>query len=484
MRNSRRKVFPVNAGAARGTTRQDLALAAAVSLSLVAGIAAAQAPAAEGSRAGSALPEAALVKAREAEKHLKADAPNEAIAILRELDKAHPNTAAISLRLAQIHDTLGQNGYALFYYRRYVGQAGPKARSMAVERVTSLELMAGIAEQVKQAEKELGETTRPVSTPTPKVERMLATRAKDGGLVPIRNEKDLEKLEREGVPEKSPVTPIPTSAVTPIILPDSPPPPESPRARPATPKPQQAPPRTAQGAVNLAPAQHAAAPSPAPATDEDAMLARAFRKADVTDANPAAPVRTADALEVSASDLAPTVSGDIQSLSQPEPRRATPAPTAPAPVASSIAQAPPSLSQGQAPAPISPHLSASGGPTSDIAFTKQTQEFESPRAVSFFQVSAGEDANYGILALVNDVQASVATISITPHDDGEVVGAILAPKEQKRVRVKPGTYDVAVNVSTHDYSPITLMNTNFTYKFSAGKKYTRRFNKNNIQQLN
>lgn len=476
MREFRKKTSAANSFTWLAPVRKRAALSALFSLALSTGIAVAQAPAPDRPRPASALPEAALEKAREAENHLKADAPKEAIAILRELDKAHPNTAALSLRLAQIHDTLGQNGYALFYYRRYVAQAGPKARSLAVERVTSLELMAGIAEQVKQAERELGETTRPVTTPAPKVERMLATRAKDGGLVPIRSEKDLEKLEREGVPEKSPVTPVPTSAVTPIILPDSSPAVGSPAPAPAQ-RSQAQPASSTSYPAQQTPAPQAAAPRQSPATtDEDALLAKAFRKIEVAEEGPAAADAT-DELKVSATDLAPTVSGDLQNLPPAPPRATTPTPSA------AVSAPPPSLSQGQqAPAPVSPHLSASG-PSSGIAFTKQTQEYDTPRAASFFQIT--EDAGNGaVISLINDVPASVATISITPRDDSPVVGAILAPKEQKRVQVKPGTYDVAVNVSTHDYSPITLMNTNFTYTFSAGKKYTRRFNKNNIQQLN
>src|SRR5690606_1310215 len=65
------------------------------------------------------LPEEALKSAQQAEKRLKEDKPKEAISILEQVDKKYPGHRAVSLRLAQIYDTLGDNGPALFYYRRY-----------------------------------------------------------------------------------------------------------------------------------------------------------------------------------------------------------------------------------------------------------------------------------------------------------------------------------------------------------------------------
>jgi hypothetical protein len=448
------------------------------------------APAVTSSQRQSSLPAEALEKAREAEKHLAANAPDKAIAILKDLDKAYPGHSAISLRLAQIYDTLNSNGYALFYYRRYVAQAGNKARPLAVERVSTLELVAGVNAQVEKVEKELGEDSRPVSTPAPKVQRMLATTAKDGSLVPIRNEKDFERLQREGVPQTSPVTPVPTPANTPIVLPSARTPapavPDSsaapsregegnqsqPQNNPGTPADQATPSRTR---VSIS---SAAAATPRP-PDEDALLAQAFSKADSPDAISAKVTETIAPLkpnQATPSDdqpaprlnMAPTTAADLpplaatplgakQNASQPDSRRA--------------------------PAPVSPRLTPASSPPAQIAFTKATPAFSSPKAASFFNVTAAT-GQYALVSVINEVPASVVTLSITPRNDGEVISAILASKEQKRVYVRPGTYDVSANISTTDYSPITLMSTHFEYTFSAGQQYTRRFNKTNIQQLN
>src|SRR5690606_17456231 len=141
-------------------------------------------------------PTEALEKARQAEKALAANQPDEAIRILQELDRQHPDNPAISLRLAEIHDTLNRYGYALFYYRKYVKLAGPNAREMAAARVQTLELMAGIDDHADAAAKALGQQTVPVATPTPKVQRMIAAEAKDGTLVPLNSEEDLKNIRK------------------------------------------------------------------------------------------------------------------------------------------------------------------------------------------------------------------------------------------------------------------------------------------------
>lgn len=431
---------------------------------------------AAGATAGSApkrhssLPTAALEKAREAEKHLAANEPDKAITILRELDKQYPDQSAISLRLAQVYDTLDRSGYALFFYRRYVSKAGDNPRELAVERVSTLELMAGIDSQVDKVEKEFGEETRPVSTPTPMIKRMLATTAKDGSLVPIRNEDDFNRLTREGVPETSPETPVvATPRITPIVLPDA-----------HTPTPRTSPVSNHSGQDQLAldinedeGAAGSRENNTSRKTDEDALLAAAFRTAD-----------SPDEITEEPDDAGAKNSG--VAISEAAADTGTPAPVAAeiaaAPTPSVSIAPPPSLSAGSAPALPPPTQLGSADSGSAVAFTKQTPA-NSGRAADFFHVTDAP-GQFALVSLVHDVPLSMLTFTVTPQDDGEVMSAIVAPKEQKRVYVRPGTYTITANVSSTDYSPITLMNTNFQYTFSAGKQYTRRFNKNTIQQLN
>lgn len=422
----------------------------------------------------SSLPKAALEKAQEAEKQLAANSPEKAIVILRTLDKEYPHQSAISLRLAQIYDTLGRNGYALFFYRRYISEAKGNPRDFAVERVRTLEMMAGIDAQVEKVENEFGEETRPVATPTPVIKRMLATTAKDGSLVPIRNEDDLNRITREGVPETSPETPVvATPRITPIILPDAHTP--TPRTSPAA--QQNADEHLTLDMNGTEITAAASGNNVSRKADEDALLAAAFRTAD-----------SPDEITEQSNETAEASSTDKVSGANPanlEIEAETPAPVA-AEIAASPTPAvsiepPPSLSSsGQA--TLSPPQLGSPDSASVIAFTKQTPA-NTGRAADFFHVTDAP-GQYALVSLVHDVSSSMLTFTITPQDDGEVMSAILAPKEQKRVYVRPGTYTVTANVSTTDYSPITLMNTHFQYTFSAGKQYTRRFNKNTIQQLN
>jgi len=452
----------------------------------------ASSPQTEAGNSHSSLPDSALQQARQAEQELTANQPEKAITILRKLQKEYPDNSALSLRLAQIYDTMGRNGYALFYYRRYVAQAGPRARDLAIERVSSLELMAGIGDQVKQAEKDLGQTSRPVATPTPIIKRMLATAAKDGSLVPIRNEEDFERIRRQGVPETA-ETPIPTPSITPIILPSQPTPAPAAASTAAIKtgnrrleisSPATGVNSSAAPDKSATPQAHNAAPDgTSPGTkpnqgtraDEDALLAHAFSKGSGPETisarqSPAAAPETevasataSEAVEAAAVEIAPSQS------SQPAPLQLPPADAA-------------------AP-PVSPHLSSPASsppprPTpAAVAFLQPTPEYESNQAASFFNVTAyrGDSA---LVALINEIPSAVLTLSITPPDDSPVISAILTTNEQKRISVRPGTYEVTATIATTDYSPVTLMTRHFKYTFTRGKQYTRRFNKNNIQQLN
>lgn len=424
----------------------------------------------------SSLPREALLKAREAERHLAANAPEKAIEILRGLDRQYPGRAALSLRLGEIYDTMGKNAYALFFYRRYVAQAGDSARPMAVERVSSLELMAGVRQQVELVEREFGEDTQAVATPAPRVERMLATRAQDGGLVPIRNEEDLKKLEREGVPEKSPERRVVRPSVTPIVVPSELSRGTAPAAtgQSMTPSvkasslPGQAEPRRTPGSARQQ-------------SDEDALLAQAFRKRAEDETEPVVATPAIEETLAAGADL--NISGVPEGAQASESLAELPPP-----VLSQNSNARTKISDAGGESPRRPAGTQSGrapgvAAKSEVIYTSPTPVNAAGRSASFFNVS-DVPGQFALVSLVHEVPASVLTVTITPKDDGEMVSAILVTGEQKRVYLRPGTFDVTVNLSTTDYSPITLMNTAFEYTFSAGKQYTRRFNKTNIQQLN
>lgn len=432
------------------------------------------------------LPEEALEQARAAEQHLAANQPAKAIEILQKLTKKYPQQSALSLRLAQIYDTGNRYGYALFYYRRYVQQAGPRAREMAVERVATLELMPGLDPEVKQAEKETGEQSRPVATPAPVVKRMLATEAKDGTLVPIRDEADYERFRRQGVPETA-GTPMPTPSVTPIIIPPelsitpTPAPLDAYASTPPAGSASAAPGSGNRRGVRVEPST--VGTTAPPKNDEDALLAQAFAKApspsemttapDPSPAAAAAPLALATSTPVA--NPAATPPGQVPGRIDLAPKVTTELAALPTPL-SRTAQPPRQV-------PVSPHLSPSAPSNDPVAYMQATPAYDSAKAASFFNVTAGQ-GNQAVVSLLNEIPQSIVTISITPQDDRPVISAILTPKEQKRVNVPPGTYDVTANVSTTDYSPITLMNSQFRYTFTAGRQYTRRFNKTNIEQLN
>ncbi len=426
----------------------------------------------------SSLPKEALEKARQAEKLLAANQPDQAIAILQELDKQHPGNPAINLRLAEVHDTLSRYGYALVYYRRYVLLAGQDAREMAAARVQTLELMAGIDDDAAAAAKALGVNTVPVATPAPRVERMIAAEAKDGTLVPLTSEEDLKNI-RSLTAKAAAASPAVTPTHTPIIIP------ETLSATPAPVKSTPGAPAAAAAARNgeamtvstvgsapqagegetAATSPGAAAPrapgtsrvsvysgaTPAPA-DKDALLAKAFVKAD----SPAT---------ISIEDT------------KPEPEKKNEPATRATPLAQRKDSDKSNKTQASGDSSIVPSLGDA------VAYTKATPVSDSARGASFFHVSKS-NSSHAQVVILNDLPQGVVTISIIPPDDREVLSAILVPGESKTLYVPQGRYQVTANASTTDYSPITLMNTQFQYTFQAGRQYTRRVTPDSVQRVN
>lgn len=417
----------------------------------------AQAPATGTAAVRSSLPQEALLKAREAEQNLAANAPEKAIAILQELDRKYPENPAINLRLAEIHDTKNDYGPALFYYRKYVRIAGSKAREVPVGRVGTLELMAGVDDAAEKFAARLGEQTVPVATPTPRVERALLAEAKDGSRVPLTSAEQVEQIQKRGyVPPAASPTPTVTPSATPIIIPES-------LTKPVSPSPaavsSAAPaPRRAEGQVQIS----AAAPTPKP-VDEDSLLTQAFAKAD-------SPEAVAEKLQERAATPAIQAEQTVIAppISTPQPRQPAPL-AAEMPVSAPAAVAPTSL-------PLAPQSAV-------VAYTQDEPVSNSSRGANFFSVTTTQGREAEVV-IMNELKNAIVTLSIVPPDDRPVASAILAPGETKNLRLVPGKYQVSANASSNDYSPITLMSAQFDYSFAGGHKYVRRVTQSSLQQIN
>jgi hypothetical protein len=117
-----------------------------------------------------------------------------------------------------------------------------------------------------------------------------------------------------------------------------------------------------------------------------------------------------------------------------------------------------------------------------IAFTRQAPAHESARAASFFNITQG-NSSQATIVVRNELKSAIVTVSIIPEDASEAHSAILMPGETKTLTVPPARYDLTANAATTDYSPITLMSTEFKYTFHGNRQYTRRFNDSSLQRV-
>jgi len=422
------------------------------------GVAFSQAAATGTAAVRSSLPQEALLKAREAEQNLAANAPEKAIAILQELDRKYPENPAINLRLAEVHDTKNDYGPALFYYRKYVRIAGSKAREVPVARVGTLELMAGVDDAAEKFAAKLGEQTMPVATPTPRVERALLAEAKDGSRVPLTSAEQVEQIQKRGyVPPAASPTPTVAPSATPIVIPETLTKP--PASANVTSGNAAAAPGRPEGQVQISAAAPAATPKP---VDEDSLLTQAFAKAD-------SPEAVAEKLQERTATPAAAAPMTIEPpISTPQARQA-------APVAAELAVS--------APASVVPTTLPLPPQNNTVAYTQDEPVSNSSRGENFFSVTATQ-ARDAEVVIINDLKNAIVTLSIVPPDDRPVASAILAPGETKTLRLLPGKYQVSANASSNDYSPITLMSTQFDYSFAGGRKYVRRVTQSSLQQIN
>src|SRR5690606_21091777 len=287
-----------------------------------------------------------------AEKLLAANQPSKAIEVLTALDKQHPGHAAISLRLGEIYDTQNNTGYALFYYRRYLHMVEGAPREHAVARINTLEMTAGAPQEAEAAARALGEQTRAVPTPAPRIEKILAGATEDGTLIPIHNEEELKnigKLAQDASRRAAAVTP----SVTPIVIPEA-------LLAETQQKVQQAAAQGEPGTLQGARSQPAGAkpsvpvmPRRTPPPDEDALLAQAFLSTDTAteDAPKDDADAAADAAQPDGETAAPVSSLEQElamSVATPDDESERPAPVSRQADLAPMGEiaAPPSLSAG------------------------------------------------------------------------------------------------------------------------------------------
>jgi hypothetical protein len=447
------------------------------------------------------LPPEALKSATEAEQKLKAGQPMEALAVLTRIDRDHPGHAAISLRMGQIFDTMNKTGQALFYYRRYVQYSGDRPREEAVARITALELTPNAKQSAEAFATTLGEKSIAMQTPAPRTTTEMAAEREDGSLVPIKDNKELERYAKEGLP-LAPPEPI-SAAPTPFVvnMNNS----QSGQAMSANRKSQnsggmfgnsRATGNSGQenGSISdnamVSPSGSQRLPAKVITTkpalksaDEDAQLVAKFvgppaSNKDAT--NGSAPSSSAS---IPPRSSLPSNVAIIQPASQVDDNDVPSLQNAGMPVSSPSGTTPLSGLPKGTPADRPP-IRSPQRQAEQVVYTSPTPatKVESIRAENFFTLKASGGTSAEI-RLVNQVPNSIISFKALPIEQGETVSAILAQEENRTLQMSPGSYDLTVSISTTNYPPQSLMEAHFTATFAAGTQYTRWFHPDNLQQV-
>ncbi len=398
------------------------------------------------------LPDAALKKAQEAERQLKANQPREAIATLELLDREHPSEPAVNLRLAQMYDGLGEDGPALFYYRRYAKLVGDRARDEATARLTTLEAVAGARSGADAYGKKLGERSSAMGTPVPRIiERNLVKIDPEGKESPLKpSDVGLpESMDKKVVRPTPEATPLPDRTPSPILkFPD---PKRTQPGIPAgkTPEPVAAfTPPPFSGDPERDTAKKLVSETVAGQAASDVVVGPG-REASGT------PTRTV----ISDSGVAPagrTIAPPV--IGRPGTRTVPPA-----------SPADDSLSRAIQPGTVAPVAPAAATRTRNQG------------AAKFFTVSPADSAE-AVVKLTNGVPNSVLAFNAVPDSDGEPVNALLTTGESRTLRLPPGGYHVIVNMTNNNYPPATLLDSKFDFQFQSGRQYVRRITEDTLQQ--
>jgi len=364
----------------------------------------------------------------------------------------------VNLRLAEIYDQEGQPGAALYYYRRYVQLAGPRARADARQRVQTLEMTAGAREAADAIAQRLGRKVRAVGTPTPQVQQAIEKVLPDGARVRVNSPQELmsDRIDPRRIVAPSPTTSRAVLARADVIIREG----EEGSTQAlavthATPRPVFTPP----------PIEHELAAGPIEAARQTAgpieiarqaaaqpLDQRGFGKPDAA-APTATPSPTPQktprgVVRIQFAPAARTTTAEIS--------HATSAPTVP-PQPSS-APAPQTAAAQEKPAV--PALTTVHLPMTD------------PDNFFIVHQSGGDKAR---LSLANEIANSVLVLSALPTLSTPPVNAIVGPGEMRTYDVAPGRYVVQVKITDNSYPPVTLLDTRFDYTFEGGTSYARQF---------
>ena len=393
------------------------------------------------------LPEAALKQAQQAEKLVQQNRVKDALVILQNLSREFPAEPALSLRLAQLFDGLGQPGAALFYYRQYATLAKDKPREEAVARTQTLELTAQARDSAEKYAKSLKQTTKAMATPAVSVEMSMLKAAPDGTLSHLKPS-DVGLSDELAANDPTP-TPLPTTTPAPVRTIEMPRSSQTTatrsirvfgesasRAAPAfTPPPFTRPEPTATPVVtpvatpppvaNITPAPRATAPPP-----RTARTPRPGLRVEVIEPAPGGQ---------NASTPAGNQAGEAPSLSDLE-----------------IAMQP----AGQSgPAPLrATETTPRPAPLRDGVFN--TRDVGGTRAA---------------LKITNKTPNSMLAVNAIPRAGGESINILLAYDETRTAELIPGDYELVITLNRHTYPPSKLLDRTFDYTFRAGVGYDKTF---------
>ena len=393
------------------------------------------------------LPEAALKQAQQAEKLVQQNRVTDALVILQNLSREFPTESALSLRLAQLFDGLGQPGPALFYYRQYATLAKDNPREEAVARTQTLELTAQARDGAEKFAKALKQTTKAMATPSVSVETSMLKAAPDGTLSHLKPS-DVGLSDDLAANDPTPV-PLPTTTPAPVRTI------EMPRASGTT---------VTKSISVFGESASRAVPAFTPPS---------FTRPEAT----ATPAATPVATPPPAADITPA------SRSTATPPRAARTPRAglrveviePAPgdqaaplASSSPAGEAPSLSDLE----IAMQPAGQSGPA-PLRATETTPRPAPSRDGVFNTRNVG--GNRAALKITNKTPNSMLAVNAIPRAGGESVNILLAHDETRTAELLPGDYELVITLNRHTYPPTKLLDRTFDYTFRAGVRYEKTF---------
>ncbi|PKO18741.1 hypothetical protein CVU37_04970 [candidate division BRC1 bacterium HGW-BRC1-1] len=386
------------------------------------------------------LPEEALKKAQQAEKLVQQSRVKDALVILQNLSREYPTEPALSLRLAQLFDGLGQPGAALFYYRQYADLAKDNPREEAVARTQTLELTAQARDGAAAFAKALKQTTKAMNTPAVNVETSMMKAAPDGTLTHLKpSDVGLSDDLAKNDPKPAP---LPTAALAPVRTI------EMPRASGTT---------ETKSIRVFGEAASRAAPAFTPPP---------FTRPDPTATPPATP---APAAKVTAVPQAPEPSpkarrGELRvEVIDPGPGE-------------QIAVGPASNPQGEAPSLSDLEIAmqpAGQTATGPLRATEKTPRPAALRDGVFTTRNVG--GNRSALKITNKTPNSMLAVNAIPRAGGESINILLAHNETRTAEFLPGDYELVVTLNRHTYPPTKLIDRTFDYSFRPGVQYEKTF---------